>query len=203
MDDVVLSESSLFWALRIVPTRFDGYFCESVTRIYESDLEPCARQDHCWKCSVTENMINGVATIDLVIQRIPIEYSSRFSSSSAQPENKNNDEDDDKEEGEREEEGESSAAGSSRGEQKQRQSHQQQEQRHGQHKHQEQEQEQEQQREQDQQAQTGQSSQGQAEIPSRIHYKTIALHTPKTLAPLMSMFFDSNSSGETPIRGKS
>ncbi|KAG9069080.1 hypothetical protein KI688_009973 [Linnemannia hyalina] len=72
MGDIISSESSLFWRLEIPPTRFDGFFCESVTRQFESDSEPCSQQDHIWKCAFTENMINGVATIDIVIQRIEV-----------------------------------------------------------------------------------------------------------------------------------
>ncbi|KAG0284998.1 hypothetical protein BGZ97_007976 [Linnemannia gamsii] len=37
-------------------------------------------------------------------------------------------------------------------------------------------------------------------MPVPIHYKTIALHTPKTLAPLMAMFLDGSSTGDIPIR---
>ena len=177
MGDIVSSESSLFWRLKIPPTQFDGFFCESVTRQFESDPEPCSKQDHIWKCAFTENMINGVATIDIVIQRIEVKKkggsSSPYLSSPSSPS-----------EGHQQEQQEHSSSSHS-----QTQSQMEDQQEHNQlQRHQ---------------------GQGQHQLPTiddrpaRIHYKTIALHTPKTMAPLMSMFLDGSSTGDTPIRGKS
>ncbi|KAF8942213.1 hypothetical protein BGZ47_006699 [Haplosporangium gracile] len=186
MSDIVSPESSLFWKLTIPPIRFDGFFCESVTRQFESEPEPCSQQSHIWKCAFTENMINGVATIDIVIQRAEIKKKGGSPTSLPSP------------------------SSSPSGGHQQRQRHQQQEQQE--HTSSSQAQSQTQTQMQDQQVydqQQGQQSRGQLlsptknDMPTQIHYKTIALHTPKTLAPLMSMFLDGASTGNTPIRGKS
>ncbi|CAO3563508.1 unnamed protein product [Mortierella alpina] len=68
--DFILTESSFFWKIEVEPTRFPDPFCESVTRFFVSEPEPCGQQDHRWKCSLTENMINGKATIDIEIWRV-------------------------------------------------------------------------------------------------------------------------------------
>ncbi|KAF8928031.1 hypothetical protein BGZ58_009940 [Dissophora ornata] len=69
--DVVTSEDSLFWKLTIKPTQFPANFCESVTRYFETEPErdPCSWQGR-WRMSFTENMINGVVTIDIEIMRV-------------------------------------------------------------------------------------------------------------------------------------
>ncbi|KAF9132739.1 hypothetical protein BGW39_011443 [Mortierella sp. 14UC] len=160
MGDIVSSESSLFWKLSVPPTKFDGYFCESVTREFESDPEPCSLQDHFWKCSFTENMINGVATIDIVIQRIMIKSSSSSSEGGGgeSPSGRR---------------GEPSSSSFSTQQQQEQQ----------------QQGDQPQEREQEQGREHGQQHASDS-MPAPIHYKTIAMHTPKTLAPLMSMFLD-------------
>lgn len=182
MGEIVSSESSLFWKLEIPPTRFDGFFCESVTRQFESDPEPCSQQDHIWKCAFTENMINGVATVDIVIRRVEVKKKGDSSSPSL-----------------------SSPSSSSEGHQQEQQEHASSS--HSQTQTQTQTQMQDQQEHDQVQRQLGQ---GQQPLPltkddrsARIHYKTIALHTPKTLAPLMYMFLDGSSTGDIPIRGKS
>ncbi|KAF9957774.1 hypothetical protein BGZ70_009409 [Mortierella alpina] len=68
--DSILTESSFFWKIEVEPTRFPNPFCESVTRFFVSEPEPCGQQDYRWKCSFTENMINGKATIDIEIWRV-------------------------------------------------------------------------------------------------------------------------------------
>ncbi|KAF9549529.1 hypothetical protein EC957_003479 [Mortierella hygrophila] len=170
MGDIISSESSLFWRLNIPPTRFDGFFCESVTRQFESDPEPCSQQDHIWKCVFTENMINGVATIDIVIQRVEVKKKNGSSSPF---------------EGRQQGQQEHSSSSHS-----QMQTLMQDQQEHDQL-----------QRQQGQERQ--QLSPTKDNRPAQIHYKTIALHTPKTLAPLMSIFLDGSTAGNTPIRGKS
>ncbi|KAF9359163.1 hypothetical protein BGX26_013016 [Mortierella sp. AD094] len=70
--DIVTSESTLFWKLTIEPTRFSNSFCESITRYFESEPEPSSRQDYRWKCSFTEHMINGAASVDIEIWRIRV-----------------------------------------------------------------------------------------------------------------------------------
>lgn len=182
MRDIVSSESSLFWKLTIPPTRFDGFFCESVTRQFESDPEPCSQEGHFWKCAFTENMINGVATIDIVIRRIEVKQKGSSSSPSLSSPSSPS-------EGHQQEQQEHSSASHSQA-QTQTQTHMQDQQEHDQlqrqqgHGHQ-------------------QLLQTRDDRPTRIHYKTIALHTPKTMAPLMFMFLDGSSTGDTPIRGKS
>ncbi|KAF9152228.1 hypothetical protein BG015_005619, partial [Linnemannia schmuckeri] len=189
MSDIVSPESSLFWKLTIPPTQFDGFFCESVTRHFESEPEPCSQLSHIWKCAFTENMINGVATIDIVIQRAEIKKKGGSPFSLSPP------------------------SSFPSGGHQQQQHHQQQEQQErsssSQSQSQTQTQTQTQTQMQDQQVHNqrqGQQGQGQQlpptkyDMPARIHYKTIALHTPKTLAPLMSMFLDGVSTGDTPIR---
>lgn len=178
MGEKVSSESSLFWKLEIPPTRFDGFFCESVTRQFESDPEPCSQQDHIWTCAFTENMINGAATVDIVIRRVEVKKKGRFSSPSL-----------------------SSPPPPS-------ETHQQEQQEHSSSSHSQTQAQMQDQQEHDQlQRQQGQVHQllppTKDDRPARIHYKTIALHTPKTLAPLMYMFLDGSSTGDTPIRGKS
>ncbi|KAF9116100.1 hypothetical protein BGX27_004898 [Mortierella sp. AM989] len=67
--DIVTSESTFFWKLIVEPTRFPCNFCESVTRYFESEPEPSSHRDYCWKCSFTEHMINGTASIDIEVWR--------------------------------------------------------------------------------------------------------------------------------------
>ncbi|KAK3829338.1 MAG: hypothetical protein J3Q66DRAFT_395534 [Benniella sp.] len=68
--DSVVSENTFFWRLLIKPTPFHGSFCTPVTRYFESEPEPCSRQDYRWRCSFTEHMINGVGSVDIEIWRI-------------------------------------------------------------------------------------------------------------------------------------
>lgn len=208
MSDMVSSESSLFWRLTIPPTRFDGFFCESVTHQFQSEPEPYSPQDHIWKCGVTESMINGVATVDIVIQRVEIkrkdgpvedenggdEGDKPSSSESHQKHQRQQGRHHQQEQEQELEYGSPSSAAVSHSQtQMQSQSHVQQ-----QH-----DQPQGQQGQRKQQKQQQQSLPTKNGMPGRIHYKTIALHTPKTLAPLMAMLLDGSSTGDTPIRGKS
>ncbi|ORZ07313.1 hypothetical protein BCR41DRAFT_388998 [Lobosporangium transversale] len=89
--DKIVLESGLFWKLAIKPTQFKGYFCEPVTRQFESELEPCNRHDYRWRCIFTENMINGKTTIDIVIQ--PAQVSSAQSQRSQQQRSVNHESD--------------------------------------------------------------------------------------------------------------
>ncbi|KAF9997102.1 hypothetical protein BGZ79_009169 [Entomortierella chlamydospora] len=82
--DIVTSESTFFWKLTIEPTRFSNSFCESITRYFESEPEPSSLQDYHWKLSFAEHMINGTASVDIEIWRI------RVSSSQGQQQDRNN-----------------------------------------------------------------------------------------------------------------
>ncbi|KAG0326200.1 hypothetical protein BGZ99_009907 [Dissophora globulifera] len=153
--DTVTSESTLFWKLLIKPTEFHGHFCESVTRHFESEPEPCSRQDHRWKISFTENMTNGVATTDIAIYRIRVEPPlPPF--------------------------------------QQQRQQRPGQGQQHHV-------------RDQEEKAASLAQSRPQESpqarlLPPRIHYKTIVLHTPRRLIPIIPIFLDKTAREDVPIR---
>ncbi|KAF9402034.1 hypothetical protein BGX21_011458 [Mortierella sp. AD011] len=82
--DIVTSESTFFWKLTIEPTRFSNSFCESITRYFESEPEPTSLQDYRWKLSFTEHMINGTASVDIEIWRMVVSLSQ------GQPQDQNN-----------------------------------------------------------------------------------------------------------------
>jgi hypothetical protein len=203
MGDIVSSEGSLFWRLTIPPTRFDGFFCESVTRQFESEPEPYGHQDHIWKCDFTENMINGVATVDIVIHRVEIktkrgsgEDEGDKPASSGDRQQHQQQQEHHQQQKQKQELGSSAAAASHSQTHTKTQPQLQVQQEHAQ---QQEQPEQEQKHQQKQQQRQLSSTKNNMPVP--IHYKTIALHTPKTLAPLMAMFLDGSSTGDIPIRG--
>lgn len=129
--DSVISESTLFWKLMIKPTRFRGSFCEPVTRYFESEPEPCGRQEYRWMCSFTEQMINSTASIDIEFWRVRIDPTVS------------------------------------------------------------------------QQEGSSQSLQAENQLdPSFVRYRTISLHTPKKLAPIVSIFLPRGSRSDQLYRGK-
>ncbi|KAG0260900.1 hypothetical protein BG011_001554 [Mortierella polycephala] len=71
--DSVLGESSLSFWINLEPTQFRGQFCEPVTRQLVFGGGPSSDQAHQWVVAFTENMINGVVTVDIDVWRIEAE----------------------------------------------------------------------------------------------------------------------------------
>ncbi|KAG0087653.1 hypothetical protein BGZ92_007118 [Podila epicladia] len=76
MDDQIRSESSFFWKLSIQPTVFTAPFCESFKRSFQFEPKTGGKARHLWQCDITEDMINGAATMTIDIHRANFEISS-------------------------------------------------------------------------------------------------------------------------------
>ncbi|KAF9202415.1 hypothetical protein BGZ49_007429, partial [Haplosporangium sp. Z 27] len=185
--DVVTSESTIFWKLIIDPTQFSNYYCESVTRYFESEPEPSIPQGYRWKCSFTENMINGTASVDIEIwrSRVPplLEHQRTQSQAFCQAFDQNIEEQLSQTKGEQIPDHDVDISSAKEGEGNAQQT----------------------QEESYQQARSQDSSLlmrlGQS-TPPQISYRSIAIHTRNKLAPIVSMILDSPLRDDTPVRGK-
>ncbi|KAF9430452.1 hypothetical protein BGZ94_006800 [Podila epigama] len=66
MSSIINSECIFSWKLTIAPTVFHAPFCEPVKRRFW--FEPRSN-DHLWQCDLTEDMINGFATVAIDVRR--------------------------------------------------------------------------------------------------------------------------------------